>query len=360
MSPPVLPSRYRHLDPPEHASGGFGEVWTVTDTFLGRTVAYKRVAGSGQAAEIVAEASLAAAARSRHVVEIYDIIVNDHGEPDALVMEFLDGPELAGFDLDDGDGCADYLVALYQVVWALRDLHDIGITHRDLKPDNVRRSGSGVLKVIDFGIAVQGDGYVTNENRGTLIFAAPELYQTGIEIAPPMDVYAFGVMAWVLTGASLPAQLREMPPVNAGSVGRLAGRYPCIGAEVGESITAALSASPNDRPTAAQLLEVLHRRLTFGRHVGVFTYHRNRELRRIDRSSPSAAVAVGSVGRVRVDYDGNDFRIAEVEGQVWLNNTRAAAELVMPPSCVFSFGHPNDGAQRQHVSFSSSSPGVVV
>jgi serine/threonine-protein kinase len=321
---------------------------------------YKRLTDGAHAHEIAEEAKLAASARSRNVVEIYDVIADENSLPVGVVMEYLDGADVSTFDLSNQQDLSSYLLVLYQAASALRDLHSIGITHRDLKPENLRRNSSAILKVIDFGIAVQGEGYKTIKNRGTRLFAAPELYEPNIEISTTMDVYAFGVVAWVLSGEELPTELSTVPPMTAQVAGDLSGLVPDLGVEVGQIIRRCLAREPNMRPSAGELVRVLERRLVRGQHVGVFSYHRTRELKRIDSVDSVAEIVVGSVGKFRLKYDGYDFRVAAVEGQVWINNNRAVVGAIVPLSCVFSFGHPNEGAQRQHVSFSASRPGVVL
>ena len=129
------------------------------------------------------------------------------------------------FHLEAAQSPYIYLKVLYQIATALRDLHAVGIIHRDLKLENFKESSAGVVKLFDFGISSPDRGYQTKENKGTMYYAAPELYVAGATITPGMDIYAFGVCAWALAVEKLPYQLKEQPPQTSGacpSIGSLA------------------------------------------------------------------------------------------------------------------------------------------
>ncbi len=110
-----------------------------------------------------------------------------------------------------------YLRILYQIAAALADIHAAGVTHRDLKPGNMRESASRIPKVFDFGLATTSKrNYATANNRGTRVYAAPELYVNGATITREMDIYAFGVCAWAFASDKLPPELLESPPQAKG------------------------------------------------------------------------------------------------------------------------------------------------
>ena len=80
---------------------------------------------------------------------------------------------------------------------ALVYLHRRSIIHRDLKPDNVLVTQDGVVKVMDFGLALQLDApeRVSPRIAGTLAYMAPELF-TGSPASIASDLYAVGVIAY--------------------------------------------------------------------------------------------------------------------------------------------------------------------
>ncbi len=141
--------------------GGMGEVWRATDSQLRREVAIKVLPAAftedkERLARFEREAQLLASLNHPNIAQIYGL--EKSGESRALVMELVEGPTLAerlargalprgGLPLDE---C---LAIARQLADALEQAHERGIVHRDLKPHNVKVSGDGRVKVLDFGLA---------------------------------------------------------------------------------------------------------------------------------------------------------------------------------------------------------------
>lgn len=97
------------------------------------------------------------------------------------------------------------LQVLLEVAQALQHLHQHGLIHGDVKPENVllkadsgRRCGF-VTKLSDFGLVkmLRDSYYVVNRSgAGTLSFLAPEQFTAGSKVTVKVDSYAFGVMMW--------------------------------------------------------------------------------------------------------------------------------------------------------------------
>jgi eukaryotic-like serine/threonine-protein kinase len=75
---------------------------------------------------------------------------------------------------------------------------------------------------------------------------------------------------------------------------------------------------------------------------------------------PGVTLKIGTLGKLKVTYDGLRFSIAEVEGSVSINNVPAEPSQVLHEACVLGFGDANLGAARQWVTFFSSHPEVVL
>ena len=337
--------------------GGYGEASVLRDTFLDRDVVFKTIRRPHDSDQLLKEMRLIAVARSRHVVEIYDIVSDGTGLVTGIVLEFLPGAAYADVHNLSGD---IYLRTLYQIASGLADLHSLGIVHRDLKPENFRDSSSGVLKLFDFGLSNDDVDYRTANNRGTMWYAPPELFRPGAQIAAAIDLYAFGVCAWSLATKALPPELTESPPQRTRQAPRLVERQPLVPGGVSDLVGRCTSPDPSERPTAAECVSILRTCLVDGRQRAVFVDASRKVISEIAGSTPSAGVRAGTAGALRVAYDGGLAVIVSVEGSVYINNHKALPGLRLPASCVVTFGDPEAGSARKFVTFVSSHPEVVV
>ncbi|MDE6538390.1 MAG: serine/threonine protein kinase [Muribaculaceae bacterium] len=127
------------------------------------------------------------------------------GVGEALVMEYVDGAELGKW-LDahpeaDVDVRREVMISLLE---AMDYLHQSGISHRDLKPDNILITHKGNrVKIIDFGLGDGEDFVVYKHSAGTAAFGAPEQHLSGSGVPSDMsaDIYAAGkIMQLLLPG----------------------------------------------------------------------------------------------------------------------------------------------------------------
>ena len=92
---------------------------------------------------------------------------------------------------------------------AVNHMHEQGMIHRDLKPQNVLLSHDGTPWVADFGLSTSVTGSalssVATAARGTLAYKAPECFKK--QFTPASEVYAFGVVGWELLTAQVPPLL---------------------------------------------------------------------------------------------------------------------------------------------------------
>ncbi len=138
-------------------AGGMGEVYKALDPDLRRVVAIKVlpdqfVRDAERAARFEREAMMLASINHPHVAQIYGVALSEDGSR-ALVMEFVEGADLAA-RIRQGRLPLDQALEIgRQIAAALEAAHEIGIVHRDLKPANIKVRSDGVAKVLDFGLA---------------------------------------------------------------------------------------------------------------------------------------------------------------------------------------------------------------
>jgi len=212
MTPPSQIAHYRITS--KLGEGGMGAVYRATDTKLHRDVAIKVLppafaADPDRMARFEREAQVLASLNHPHIAAIYGI------EESAIVMELVEGEDLqTPLPLETA---LDYA---RQIADALEAAHERGIIHRDLKPANIKVTPSGVVKVLDFGLATapeaaSGRGSAslsptmtfratqTGMIMGTAGYMAPE-QAAGKPVDRRADIWSFGVVLYeMLSGARL-------------------------------------------------------------------------------------------------------------------------------------------------------------
>ncbi|WP_410785015.1 protein kinase domain-containing protein [Kribbella sp. C-35] len=255
MNGEVLAGRYRLLT--LLGRGGAGEVWQAEDTVLARQVAVKLLRSlEGDPMDAVqrfrGEAQSAARLTHPNVVATYD--VGTEGDHVFLVMELVQGPDLAQLMRTSGLPAAALVqdIAL-QGARALDAAHAAGIVHRDVKPGNLLLAPDGTLKMTDFGIAKSAGTETTGLGvlLGTASYVSPEQVR-GEPATAASDWYSFGCVLHELltgtppfTGPTVDVVMRQHldvppPPVTRADVP----------AELSNLVTHLLAKDPADRPSS--------------------------------------------------------------------------------------------------------------
>ena len=201
----------------EIGKGGMGVVYRALDLKLERSVALKFlpdevIASEKEKQRFVKEARLAAALDHPNIGAIYGIESTGDGRT-FIVMAFYDGPSLAQrIHLGGPMKFREVLDTAKQMARGLAEAHAHSIIHRDIKPSNVMYTSSGLLKIVDFGLAHVSEqtATLTHGGAGTIGYMAPEqsLSRGTDERA---DIWAVGVvMAEMLTGHN-PFQRDSVP-----------------------------------------------------------------------------------------------------------------------------------------------------
>jgi serine/threonine protein kinase len=203
-------------------AGGMGEIYKAQDTRLSRTVAIKVLpsAKSGdpdRRRRFLQEAQAASGLNHPSIITIHDVI--SEGDTEFMVMEHVQGKTLN--DLIPKGGLRVPLVIKYalQMADALSTAHAAGIVHRDLKPANVMVTESGLVKILDFGLAkVTDPGPIPDDDRtrtianaapltvegsilGTVSYMSPEQAQ-GKKVDTRSDIFSFGAVLYEMATGS--------------------------------------------------------------------------------------------------------------------------------------------------------------
>jgi WD40 repeat protein/serine/threonine protein kinase len=262
--------------------GGMGEVYLARDLVLGRLVALKFMRTVGHSPESVAslmhEARLTAQLNHPNIVTLYS--VGEHGGVPFVVLEYVEGASLSDRLREDALGVRESVRVVLGIARAIAAAHAGGVLHRDLKPANVVTAGDGRVRVLDFGIAKflgggalgQGAGIASDRPpsdrpdapfdecmiNGTPPYMAPEQWRG--KDAPSIDIWAIGVILYrVLTGnhpyegpaAQIYAAVTSREPVNAADALR------DLPSDLSRLVLRCLAKNPAERPTAAQVVEIL-------------------------------------------------------------------------------------------------------
>lgn len=249
----LVGSRYRIEKQIGH--GGMGEVYRASDRLTGQTIAIKCVLAQATQLQFAShtpgsntdDALLALAAEFRTLAGLrhpHIVAVLDYGFDSTpyftmqLITQARTITEYA--KTEDTAGKVRLLVEMLQ---ALAYLHRRGIIHRDLKPGNVLVTKEGVVKVMDFGLALHQTPSISNvypSAVGTIAYMAPELLGD-TPASVPSDLYAVGVIAY------------EM----------FVGKHPFHSPNVAQMITSIVSnpvdTSMLDAPLGAVLQRLLHK-----------------------------------------------------------------------------------------------------
>jgi serine/threonine protein kinase len=212
-------SHYRILS--QLGAGGMGEVWLAEDTRLDRKIALKLLPAAftrdaERVRRFVQEAKAASALNHPNIITVYDVGATDTGR--FIVMELVAGRTLSAVIAEDVATAGDARVAQResallalggQMAKALIAAHAAGITHRDIKPDNIMVRDDGYVKILDFGLArlvpvASGEQAATlaqdtmpGQLMGTIKYMSPEQARSE-SVSHPSDIFSLGLMFYEL------------------------------------------------------------------------------------------------------------------------------------------------------------------
>jgi serine/threonine protein kinase len=247
--------------------GGMATVQLAFDTRLERYVAVKLLAehlaeDSSFVSRFRREALAAARLVHPNIVQVFDFGLDDATHRNFIVMEFVDGQSCAEIlrerrTLPPGEA----VDILGQSCRGLDYAHRHRVVHRDVKPGNLLRSGDGMVKLADFGIAKaaeQSDITKIGSVLGTAAYLAPEQAR-GEPAGPPSDLYALGVVAFQLMAGRLPYDAGSLTDLarlqESGPPPRLDELAPDVPPALAMAVARALHRDPAQRYADAAEME---------------------------------------------------------------------------------------------------------
>jgi Tol biopolymer transport system component/tRNA A-37 threonylcarbamoyl transferase component Bud32 len=265
-------SHYKILE--KLGTGGMGEVYVAEDTTLGRQVALKVLRPEAMASperrkRFEREAKALAALAHPNIVTVYS--VEQAEGVDFITMELVRGKPLSRQIPKGGLTLSEFFALAIPLTDAVAAAHEQGITHRDLKPDNVMVGPDGRLRVLDFGLAklkqeslspVDSQTPTQSQTRegqivGTVAYMSPEQAE-GREVDHRSDIFSLGILLYEMATGERPFRgesavslmtsiLRDTPP----SVTEL---RPILPMELGKIIRRALAKDREQRIQTAKEL----------------------------------------------------------------------------------------------------------
>jgi len=282
--------------------GGMGSVFLAEDTRLGRQVALKVPHFDDDSnPEVIArfyrEARSAATLNHPNLCAVHD--VGEFNGMPYLTMAYIKGRPLSEI-LATGQKISTRSAAklVRTLALALQEAHAKGITHRDLKPDNIMLDDRQQPVIMDFGLARRGDAQDARVTKtgmviGTPMYMAPEQVRGEYDaIGPAADIYALGVILYeLLTGS---------PPFDGGAMSVLSRvlteqpapateRRPELDPDLSAICSRAMAKNPEDRfASMTEFAESLSRYL---RKKATLQDHEACQARSTLPASPSSAAS---------------------------------------------------------------------
>jgi len=199
-------------------SGASGKVFSAIDLSTNKKVAIKvpmQFLTKDQMRRFQHESLLLSRLSHKNIARIHDVGLIENEQLPFISMEYVDGLKINNYCQQQGFNHRQIITLFKQVLDAVQYAHNQGVVHRDIKPDNILVDKEGIVKLLDFGIAMVTDNSTqqltqltkTGEIVGTLAYMSPEQVSGQNSQDTRTDVYSLGVVLYQLLSSSLPHKL---------------------------------------------------------------------------------------------------------------------------------------------------------
>ena len=258
-----------------------GYVYEGYDPRLNRSVAIKTLTSDALAdadsrERFEREARAAAQLQHPNIVTIYELGNFGGNEKPYIVMEYLEGADLAGLiHTEKTIPFSEALDITIQLCKALDYAHQKRVVHRDMKPSNVRWMDDGTVKIMDFGIArIEGETQITKSGMmvGTIHYMSPEQVR-GVKLDGRSDIFSTGCILYEILAGARPFVAESATSILYQIVNeptpQILRNSPELPQEIEAILSKALAKKPDDRYRSAgematdleKLLEVYRKTL---------------------------------------------------------------------------------------------------
>lgn len=185
-----------------------------------------------------------------------------------IVLELIKYGELFDYIFFPGTGFGEEIgkYIFTQLINGLEACHKAGISHRDMKTENVMLGENWTMKIADFGFSTKSEGKkgtgLLYTALGTASYASPELLQKKPYLGEPSDIFSLGVSLFVLVTGKMPFKhaLTDDPYYKEIVKGdfenywdKLKGKVPNVSKEFKELFFSIISYDPKSRPSLEEL-----------------------------------------------------------------------------------------------------------
>lgn len=281
--PEVIDGRYRVVS--QLGAGTMGVVYLANDLDLEEKIAIKVIQKDFlqniEGVNFKEEIRLARKITHRNIVRTFDF--GTSGNALYITMEYVQGYDLGRLIAKKGALELNIGIAIAkQICSAMIAAHQMGIIHRDLKPSNMIINRQGILKIMDFGLAMQvktaskksstlaastysdlGETTSNGAIMGTPRYMAPEQFAGSLALDARTDIYAIGIIMFTIFSGKPPFSAADFHQLAAkhtnDPVPEIKGRDKDVPAAIRDIIHRALAKKPQDRfQSVRDMLEQLN------------------------------------------------------------------------------------------------------